>query len=278
MAVSNRMASFLATMRWEGGDKLSRDPRDPGNWTGGRVGVGVLKGTKWGVAACAHPTLDIGKLTADEALSIFLESYWRPVGGDDLPPGMDHVVSDDAYNSGIAAALRRLRRVESRIGAQSVAARIQTYSQLRLSFLESLKSWRIFKLGWTRRVAGVEAESLKMALGAPAATPLHESTRDRHGLLTPADVMLFGPAPISGSAIAQMRSEAEEACAAAGWRVAFIFVALIAGALWGRSPVRLLGLPMLAVALLASLRAWRIHGVRRDALTSLVVELGIHAD
>ena len=50
MAQSNRMASFLATMVWEGGAKLSLDRRDPGNWTGGKVGVGVVAGSQWGVS------------------------------------------------------------------------------------------------------------------------------------------------------------------------------------------------------------------------------------
>ena len=31
MATANRMPSFLATMRREGGDKLSLDKRDPGD-------------------------------------------------------------------------------------------------------------------------------------------------------------------------------------------------------------------------------------------------------
>lgn len=29
----------------------SNDRRDPGNWTGGKVGIGTLKGTKFGIAA-----------------------------------------------------------------------------------------------------------------------------------------------------------------------------------------------------------------------------------
>src|SRR5579872_3875806 len=188
MAASNRLPSFLATMKWEGGDRLSLDPRDPGNWTGGRRGVGALKGTKWGVAAATHPGLDIAALTADQALSIFLVNYWGRVGGDELPPGLDHCVSDDAFNAGPRAALRRLRKIEAAANV-SVVRRIQVYSQARLAFLESLKGWRIFSRGWARRVAGVEAESLKMALAAPRAPAPFAAAQPQSldGFVTPAD-------------------------------------------------------------------------------------------
>ena len=72
MTASNRLPSFLATMVWEGGATLSRTRADPGNWTGNRVGVGQLKGTKWGVAAGSHPGLDIAALTSEEACKICL--------------------------------------------------------------------------------------------------------------------------------------------------------------------------------------------------------------
>ena len=279
MATANRRSSFLATMRWEGGDKLSLDKRDSGNWTGGRIGVGVLKGTKWGVAASAHPTLDIAKLTADEALSIFLSSYWRPIGADDLPAGLDHAVSDDAYNSGPSAALQRLRRIEAGAAGRSVVERIQRYSQLRLSFLESLKSWRIFKGGWAHRVAGVEAESLKMALeGAPREAPL---TISRDGFLTPADVPPVRLPPSPATSIVRMQAEADSACGAARRRVALVTAMLLAAATWRHivAPAWLLGgAALAATVLVASLWAWRAHGARRDALARLVDDLSPHAD
>ena len=279
MAKANRMPSFLATMRWEGGDRLSLDKRDPGNWTGGKIGVGVLKGTKWGVAASAHPALDVAKLTADAALSIFLSSYWAPIGGDDLTAGLDHAVSDDAYNAGPAAALRRLRRVEASCAGRSVAERIQRYSQLRLSFLESLKNWRVFKGGWARRVAGVEAESLKMALVAgPREAQLAASRND---FLTPADILpLHRPRP-AANAIVQSQIDADKACRTARRRVALIVAGLLVGAMWRHTiaPAWLLGfVAFAATVLIASLWAWRVHGARRDALARLVDELCLHAD
>ena len=52
--------AFRRLIGHEGG--YSTDRRDPGNWTGGKVGVGVLKGTKYGIAANTYPNLDIKNL------------------------------------------------------------------------------------------------------------------------------------------------------------------------------------------------------------------------
>jgi lysozyme family protein len=179
MAASNRKASFLATMAWEGRDRLSRDPRDPGNWTGGKVGVGRLVGSKFGVSAATAARCFPGKamadLTADDALEIFVDGYWTPVGADAMPVGLDHSVADDAYNAGPAAALRRWRRGGFAKNPDPATA-IHAYAKLRLSFLEALRGWRFYQRGWAARVAGVEAESVKMVYAAEAAVA-HPSMR-----------------------------------------------------------------------------------------------------
>jgi len=56
-------------LKEEGG--LSLDRHDKGNWTGERVGVGALKGTKYGIAASSYPDLDIRHLTVEQAGAIY---------------------------------------------------------------------------------------------------------------------------------------------------------------------------------------------------------------
>ena len=46
---------------------LSVDPNDPGNWTGRRVNVGVLRGTKFGISAAQYPDEDIPNLTRERS-------------------------------------------------------------------------------------------------------------------------------------------------------------------------------------------------------------------
>jgi lysozyme family protein len=174
MSQSNRMASFLATMRWEGNSALSLNKADGGNWTSGKVGVGALVGSKFGVsapvAARLFPGVLMKDLTADQALTVFLTNYWAPVYADKMLTGVDHCVSDDAYNAGPSSALGRWHRGAFLYSGDAVTT-IHAYCALRLSFLESLKTAKIFLPGWSRRVAGVEAESVVMAHGAGAKIP-----------------------------------------------------------------------------------------------------------
>ena len=62
----------------------SDDRSDPGNWTGGRVGSGVLKGTKYGIAANTYPNLDIRNLTRDQAVEIYRRDFWEASQADEL--------------------------------------------------------------------------------------------------------------------------------------------------------------------------------------------------
>ena len=172
MTLANRKSCFLATIAWEGRDGLSLDPRDAGNWTGGKVRVGRLIGSKYGVSAMTaarmFPDKPMADLTAEDALKVFVEGYWTPLGADGLASGVDHCVSDDAYNAGAGAAQRRMKRCGLAKGSDPIAA-IHAYSELRLSFLEALRSWKLYRRGWAARVAGVEAESVRMAHASQAA-------------------------------------------------------------------------------------------------------------
>lgn len=68
--------------RNEGGYQC--DPNDSGNWTGGRVGKGTLKGTKYGIAASSYPTVDIKRLTLETAARYYQRDYWQPLRLDEI--------------------------------------------------------------------------------------------------------------------------------------------------------------------------------------------------
>ena len=65
---------FDRVLGHEGG--FQADPRDRGNWTGGEVGKGELKGTKYGLAAMTYHELDIPALTLAEAKAIYRRDWW----------------------------------------------------------------------------------------------------------------------------------------------------------------------------------------------------------
>ncbi len=108
------MANFTTAQnkvkRLEGG--YSEDPRDPGNWTGGRVNTGVLIGTNHGISApvlaayLGHtPTAwDMKNLAYDTSLSIYKKDYWDKIGGDKLKDqSVAELIYDMAVNQGLGA-------------------------------------------------------------------------------------------------------------------------------------------------------------------------------
>ena len=116
---------FKEVIGHEGG--FQADPRDRGNWTSGRVGIGVNKGTKYGVSAAAYPNLDIRNLTLDDAKRIYRRDYWDKLRCDDLPPGVAYMLFDMAVNHGTHLGTQILQRGlgvadDGRIGDVTVSA------------------------------------------------------------------------------------------------------------------------------------------------------------
>ena len=180
MAKGNLSACLAITLEHEGGLSMIRS--DPGNWTGGKVGKGELKGTKYGVAASAYPNLDIRNLTLQDVVPIYDKNYWRKVRGDDLPFGVDLGTFDYGVNSGPSRSVKDLQRTvgvlaDGVIGEKTLAAVrqadgkkvIQGLCARRMSFLQGLKIWNTFKRGWSRRVADIEAKGVAMWLRAKGA-------------------------------------------------------------------------------------------------------------
>ncbi len=145
---------------------LSLDRNDRGNWTGGKVGVGELKGTKYGIAAHVYPNLDIKNLTLAQAKAIYYKDYWTPLHADSMPEFVAIQVFDAAVNSGIRSAIRQLQRAlrvrdDGVLGPVTLAA-MQTiddarfaahFAAERLLYYTNLSTWPAFGRGWTRRVA-----------------------------------------------------------------------------------------------------------------------------
>ena len=155
--------------KYEGG--FSNIRSDPGNWTGGKVGVGLLKGTKYGVAANSHPHLDIASLTMEQADAIFKTEYWDTIGGDAMPMGVDMVSFDVSVNSGPGKA--RQWYVDARAASQQPLEQIKTICSRRLSFMHGLRAWSQFGKGWSARVSACEAKAMVMA---SKALSLHPNT------------------------------------------------------------------------------------------------------
>jgi len=103
------MPALKATFKHEGGFQIMR--ADRGNWTGGKVGVGELKGTKYGIAANSYPREDIRNLTLDRAASIYKNDFWGASRCDEWRSQIiANVYFGWAVNQGQGTAARILQR------------------------------------------------------------------------------------------------------------------------------------------------------------------------
>ncbi|MBS0596403.1 MAG: secretion activator protein [Proteobacteria bacterium] len=91
-------SAFDQLIGLEGG--YSDDEHDPGNWTGGEVGVGELKGTNWGISAKSYPHLDIKNLSRDDAKEIYRSDFWQKMRCDSFNPGIGVALFKEGVNLG----------------------------------------------------------------------------------------------------------------------------------------------------------------------------------
>lgn len=148
----------------EGG--YSNDPRDPGNWTGGKAKVGKLAGTKFGISAGAYPDLDIKGLTRQRAIEIYKRDFWDAVDGDRLHPHFSFQALDAAVNHGVSRSIRWMQQManvkidgfigpitHAALAAMDIRDMTLLFNAIRIEFYTSLSTWPTYGKGWTRRVA-----------------------------------------------------------------------------------------------------------------------------
>jgi lysozyme family protein len=147
----------------EGG--LSLDNRDAGNWTGGKVGEGTLKGTKYGISAASYPDEDIAGMTIERARTIYAMDYWVPMHCDLFLWPLNLVLFDTSVNMGVTSAIRIAQKefgaaVDGKIGPRTInilksvptigaAARLL---RARSAYYKELPKWPIYGRGWVTRL------------------------------------------------------------------------------------------------------------------------------
>jgi lysozyme family protein len=142
------------------------NPNDRGNWTSGVIGVGELKGTKYGLSAMSYPMLDIKSLTLEQAREIYRRDYWERFNALNISDELRFVLFDAAVNHGPGNAVRMLQRAvlvidDGHIGPVTLiaASKVSPCSFLlrfaaeRLRFMSKLRAWDRFGRGWVSRVA-----------------------------------------------------------------------------------------------------------------------------
>ena len=154
--------AFDRLISHEGG--WTNNPKDDGNWTGGKQGLGIIGGTKYGISAAAYPYLSIKDLTLDEAKKIYQRDYWDIIGR--AHPAIKFQLFDAAVNHGQGNAIRMLQKAvgvadDGKWGVVSQAALekldhndvLMRFLGFRLKFWVSLKRFDEFGKGWVDRGA-----------------------------------------------------------------------------------------------------------------------------
>lgn len=146
--------------------RFTDDPDDRGNWTSGQIGVGQLKGTKFGISAMSYPDLDIKNLTVADAKLLYRQDFWDRVLGGQLHNAVVYQLFDAAVNHGIGNAIRILQRAldiaeDGAMGPLTHAAirRTETndllilFNAKRIRFYTKLSTFKKYGGGWSNRVA-----------------------------------------------------------------------------------------------------------------------------
>ena len=157
--------AFELLIGHEGG--FQNDSRDRGNWTSGKIGVGQLKGTKYGISAMSYPGEDIANLTLARAKQIYARDFWVASGADLVPDVLRYDVFDTAVNSGVRRAVMLLQRAlgvkdDGILGPVTRQTIIQMdpyrllvrFNGHRLDFLNDNPTlWATYGRGWSQRIA-----------------------------------------------------------------------------------------------------------------------------
>lgn len=104
----------------EGG--YTNDKDDNGNWTGGKVGVGILVGTNKGISAPVlmsylkrTPTVkDMKNISKETVRDIYKKNYWDVIRGDEIESQEKaNQIYDMAVNAGVGTAVILAKRAQS---------------------------------------------------------------------------------------------------------------------------------------------------------------------
>ena len=179
----NFETALAHVLKYEGG--YSDHPSDPGGATNRGITKAVLEAYRGHSVSKA----DVRALSRGEAAAIYRSRYWDAAKCDRLPDGLDLAVFDCAVNQGIGRASRFLQQAaqvtaDGKIGPKTLAAvaasppeallvefmarRMNSYGLLQ-------KLFKVFGLGWSRRLMATHTMALALFAGhsAPASSTPH---------------------------------------------------------------------------------------------------------
>ncbi|MEQ1697884.1 MAG: TIGR02594 family protein [Hyphomicrobiaceae bacterium] len=189
-------AALTHVLEMEGG--YTNDPADPGGPTNFGITLADYAGfIRTPVTAASRDALiyALQHIPVADARAIYLNGYWLPSGGPQLPPALAVFHFDTAVNMGTGTAIRMLQtaldcQIDGELGPQTIAAAasadpaivLATYADLRRRRYRTLSGFPRFGRGWLSRVdttlsralalitKGNTAMTTESVSSAPAAT------------------------------------------------------------------------------------------------------------
>lgn len=135
MTTDNFKLALTFSLKWEGGDKYTNDPVDPGGET------------KYGISKRAYPDVDIKSLTKEEASLIYKRDYWDKAGCEGMEKKLAIAVFDAAVNCGVG----RTRSWLSEMIGPDVRWFIQRRIQYYLELVKKKPALNKYIKGWLNR-------------------------------------------------------------------------------------------------------------------------------
>lgn len=147
----------------EGG--FSDHPKDPGGATNFGVTQRIYDGYR---RRNGLPTQSVRLISRTEVVDIYRTQYWNKVMGNELPSGLDYAMYDFSISSGPSRAVKFLQHlvgveVDGLMGQVTLGAievfgdntmLIKMLCTKRLKWMKTLRTFKTFGRGWTRRVMG----------------------------------------------------------------------------------------------------------------------------
>jgi lysozyme family protein len=158
----NFLKSLSATLKYEGG--YTNNPDDPG----GPTNLGItwreynIYRHKKGL-----PVQSVKYITVDEMREIYKNNYWNLLNCDSLSSGVDFSIFDLAVNNGVGRAKQFLTIANTLHPNGCPEDMVNSICDQRLAFDKRLgRLWRVFGAGWSKRIADVRQQSLRLAKNA----------------------------------------------------------------------------------------------------------------
>lgn len=160
MTTFDKAVSFV--LEAEGG--ISEDPNDPGGLT------------NFGISQRAYPSVNIRKLTREDAIGIYKKDYFDAIHGDALPPAIAILLLDSAVNQGVSTAVRILQfslgvrtdgvmgpQTLQAVGASSISKLVAEFVARRCNAYALNPAVTRYGLAWYRRVSRCHQLALQEA-------------------------------------------------------------------------------------------------------------------